>query len=100
MVSHPPKSSIDKLCAKIRNGDLNDLKNVNFNKLTKDKQNKIETSVYNMMVEYKHTPLEMDSSLPKELYKIVEEKWHFCLQTKKEIRESTLARMLPNLTRS
>ena len=36
VVSRPPKSSIEKLCAKIRNGDLNDLKNVDFNKLTKD----------------------------------------------------------------
>ena len=36
VVSHPPKSSIDKLCEKIRNGDLSNLKNVDFNKLTKD----------------------------------------------------------------
>ena len=28
VVSHPPKSSIDKLCAKIRNGHLKDLKNL------------------------------------------------------------------------
>ena len=53
-----------------------------------------------MMAEYKNTPLELDGSLPKELYKIVEDKWHFCLQTEKEIRESTLARMLPDLTKS
>ena len=26
VVSHPPKSSIEKSCAKIRNGDLKDLK--------------------------------------------------------------------------
>ena len=100
MVSHPPKSSIDKLCAKIRNGDLNDLKNLNFNKLTKNEKNKIEESFYTMMEKYKHTPLELDGSFPKELYKIVEDKWHFCLQTEKEIKESTLARLLPNLTKS
>ena len=79
MVSHPPKSSIDKLCEKIRNGDLNDLKNVDFNKLTKDGQNRVEESIYSMMTIYKHTPLELDGSLPKELYKIVEDKWNFCL---------------------
>ena len=36
VVIHPPKSSIDKLCKKIRNGDLNDLKNVDFNKVNKE----------------------------------------------------------------
>ena len=87
MVSHPPKSSIDKLCTKIRNGDLKDLKNLYFNKLTKGEKNRIEEYVYTMMAEYKHTPLELDGSMPKELYKTVEDKWHFFLQTEKEIRE-------------
>ena len=53
-----------------------------------------------MMVAYKHTPLELDGQLPKELYKIVEVKWHFCLRIEKEIRDSTLARLLPYLTKS
>ena len=48
VVSHP-KSSIDKLCKNIRNDDLNDLKNVDFNKLTKDEKNRIEESMYAMM---------------------------------------------------
>ena len=51
VVSHPPKSSIDKLCEKIRNGDLNDIKNVDFNKLTKEEKNKVEESVNAMMAE-------------------------------------------------
>ena len=38
--------------------------------------------------------------MPKELYKIVEDKWHFCLQMEKEIRESTLARFFLDLTKS
>ena len=37
--------------------------------------------------------------MPKELYKIIEDKWHFCLQMEKEIRESTLARLFPDLTK-
>ena len=53
-----------------------------------------------MMAEYKHTPLELDGSMPKELYKIVEDKWHYYLKTKKEIRKSTLARLLLDLTKS
>ena len=73
MVSYP-KSSIDKLCAKIRNYDLKELKNLDFDKISKDEKNKIEGSVYAMMVEYKHTPLELDGPMPKELYKIVEDK--------------------------
>ena len=52
------------------------------------------------MVEYKHTTLELDGSIPIELYKIIEDKWHFLLKMEKEIRESTLARMFPNLTKS
>ena len=67
VVSHPSKSSIEKLCKKIRNADFNDLKNVDFNKLTKEEQNKVEESVYAMMVDYKHTPLELDGKFPKDL---------------------------------
>ena len=98
MVSHP-KSTIDKLCVNIRKENLNGFKTLDFNKLTKEQKNKIEESVYVMIVEYKHTPLELDSSIPKELYKIVEDEWHFCLQMEKEIRESTLARLLPDLNK-
>ena len=73
-VSHPPKSSADTLCEKIRNGDLSDMKNVDFNKLTKEEQIKIEESIYAMMAQFKYTPLELDGQLPKELSKIVEDK--------------------------
>ena len=73
VVSHP-KSSIDKLCKKIRNDDLNDLNNTDLNKLTKDEKNKVEESVHAMMKNYKFTPLELDGQLSKDLYKIIEEK--------------------------
>ena len=99
MVSHKSKSAIDKLCIDIRNDDLKGLKNLNFAKLTKEDQNTLEELVYAMMEDYKHTPLELDESMPKELYKNIEDKWHFCLQIEREIRESTLARLLPNLTK-
>ena len=36
VVSHPPKSAIDKLCNKIKNLDLNDLKSLNFNRLNRE----------------------------------------------------------------
>ena len=79
-------SSIDKLCAKIRNGDSKDLKNLDFNKLTKEEKNKIEESIYSMIVEYRHTPLELDGKLPKDLYKIIEDKWHFFLKNEKMLK--------------
>lgn len=99
MVCHPPKSTIDKLCVNIRNGDLNDLKNLDFIKLTKEEQNEIEELVYAMMAEFKHTLLELDGSMSKELYKIIEDKWHLFLKMEKEIRDKTLARLLPDLTK-
>ena len=37
--------------------------------------------------------------MTKELYSIVENKWHYCLNMEKEIRESTLARVMPELNK-
>ena len=99
MVSHPPKSLIDILCRKIRNRDLNNVKEIDFNKFSKEEQDKIEESIYAMMAEFKYTPLELDGQLPKELSKTIDEKWHFCLMMEKEMRESTLASILPDLTK-
>ena len=53
-----------------------------------------------MMVDYKHTPFELDGQLPNDLYKILEDKWHSCLKIEKEIRESTLASLLLDLSKS
>ena len=74
VVIHPPKSPIDILCQKIRNGDLNDVKDIDFNKFSKEEQDKIEESFYAMMAEFKYTPLELAGQMPKELSKIVDEK--------------------------
>ena len=59
----------------------------------------IKELVYAMMEKFKNTPLEFDNIMSKELYSIVENKSHYCLNMEKEIRESTLARFLPNLTK-
>ena len=56
VVSHPPKSAIDKLCENIRKANLNDLKTLDFNKINKEEKNKIEESMYSMIAEYKYTP--------------------------------------------
>ena len=49
VVIHPPKSAIDKLCEKIRNADLNDLKTLDFTKLSREEKNKVEEYVYAIM---------------------------------------------------
>ena len=90
VVIHAPQTTIEKLCTKIRKDLLKGLKNLNFSKLTKVEKNKLEESVYAMMADYKHTPLEVDETMSKELYKIVEDKWYFFLQMEKDIREYTL----------
>lgn len=59
----------------------------------------VEESLYTMMAKFKNTPLELDNSMPKYLYSVVENKWHHCLNMDKEIRESTLARVMPYLTK-
>ena len=51
------------------------------------------------MEKFKNTPLELYKTMPKELYSIVENKWHYCLNVEKEIRESTLACVMPKLTK-
>lgn len=45
-----------------------------------------------MMAKFRTTPLELDNSMPKELSSIIENKWHYYLNMKKDIRESTLDR--------
>lgn len=75
------------------------MKSIDFNKLSREEKNRIEESVHAMMAEFKCTPLELDNTMPKELYKIIENKWHYCLKMEKEIRESNLAQVIPDLTR-
>ena len=100
VVSHTPKSNLQNICDNVRdNADFSCLKGLDFNKLSKEEQNMVEESIYTMMAKFKNTPLELDDSMPKELYSIVENRWHYCLNMEKEIRESTLAHVMPNLTK-
>lgn len=95
MVNHK-KSLIDNICDDIeKNADLTKLKDIEFIKLAKEEQNKVENSIYSMIIKFKITPLELDNSIPKELYSLIENKWHYCLNIEKEIRESTLAELFP-----
>ena len=93
-----PKSKVDIICDNIiENVDMSRLRDINFDKLSKDEQNRIEESIYEMMEKFKKTPLELDNSMPKELNSLIENKWHYCLNLEKQIRESTLQISFQNL---
>ena len=59
----------------------------------------VEGSIYTMMANFKTTPLQLDNSIPKDLYSIIENKWHYYLNMLKERRESTLAIVILELTK-
>ena len=52
-----------------------------------------------MMEKINNTPLELDNTMTKDLYSIIENKCHYFLKLEKEIRESTIARAMSKLTR-
>ena len=92
MVSHAPKSNLENIYNNVKdNVDMIGLKNINFGNLGREEKNQIEELVYAMMSKFKNTPLELENTMPKELYTIVENKWHYCLNLEKQRRESTLA---------
>ena len=100
MVSHTPKSDLEIICENVKdNADLSDLKGIEFNKFSREQKNMVEESISTMMEKFKTTPLELDNTMPKELCSIVENKWHYCLNMEKEIRESILAHVMPDLTK-
>lgn len=47
----------------------------------------VEESIYTMMVKFNNTPLGIDNTMLKDLYSIIENKWHYCLNMEKKIRE-------------
>ena len=57
--------------------------------------NTIEESIYSMMAKFKTTPLKLDNAMPKELYSLIENKWHYYLNLEKQRRESTLENLFP-----
>ena len=98
MVSNPPKSKVDIICSNIvENANMSKPRDISFDKLSKDEQSRIEESIYEMMVKFKKTPLELDNSMPKELNSLIENKWHCCLTLEKKIRDSILANLILDL---
>ena len=52
-----------------------------------------------MMSKFKNIPLEFSNIILNGLYDIVEQKWHYYLNFEKQIRETTLAQVMPELTK-
>ena len=59
----------------------------------------VEESIYTMMAKFKTTPLQLENLTPKDLYSIIENKWHYYLNMLKERRESTLAIVMLEVTK-
>ena len=92
MISHTPKSNLENIFHNVENNaNLIGLKSINFEKLGREEENQVEESIYAMMSKFKNTPLKLDNTIPKELYTIVENTWHYCLNLEKQIREFKLA---------
>ena len=73
------------------------MKNLNFDELSNDENIRIEEAMYDMMAQFKVTPLELDNTLPKELNSLIENKWHYCLDMERQIREAIMANLFSNL---
>ena len=73
------------------------LKDINFDELSREDRIRIEESIYDMMAKFKLTPLELDTTMPKELSSLIENKWHYCLDMERQIREATLANLFTDL---
>ena len=100
-LSNPPKSKVDIICNDIiENANISRLKDINFDELSREEKNRIEESIYEMMEKFKKTPLELDTSMPKELNSLIENKWHYCLELERQIRESTLANLVLEIGRA
>ena len=61
--------------------------------------NQVEDSIYAMMETFKKMPIKNANSLLKELSNRVEQKWQYSLNIERQIRETTLARVMPELDR-
>ena len=73
MVSHTPQSDLENICENVKNNvDLSGLKNIDFDKLGREEKNLVEELIYAVMSKFKNTPLELDNTMPKSLYDIIE----------------------------
>ena len=73
---------------------------IEFDNLGKVEKNQVEEEIYAMMATFKKSPLEISNSMPKILYERVDQKWRYCLDTERKIRETALAQVMPKLSKA
>lgn len=100
VVNHNPLSDLENLCENVKNNvNMSRFSHVDFDKLGKIEKIQVEDALYAMMSKFKTTPLEFSNSVPKSLYDIVEQKWHYYLNLERKIRETQLAQVMLELTK-
>lgn len=92
---------LNNLCENVRNSaNLSGFSHIDFNNLGKVEKNQIEEEIYAMMENFKKSPLEIANSMHKSLYERLEQKWHDCLNLEKKITETSLAQVIPELSKA
>lgn len=76
IVPRLPPMTIDCVCEKIRDsGSIEGFKNIDYDSLNKDDQEKIEKVITDMVIKFRYTPLELGEDIPKDLYNKLDAKW-------------------------
>ena len=101
VVSHNLASDLDNLCENIsNNANLSGFSHIDLDNLGKIEKNQVEEAIYSVMENFKKAPLEVANSMPKNLYERVEQKWHYCLNLERKIRETSLAQVIHELSKA
>ena len=88
------------LCENVKNNaNLYGFRHIDIDKQGKEEENQVEEAFYAMMSNFKYTTLEFPNLIPKSLYDIIEKKWYYCLNLERQIRKTTLAQVMPELTK-
>lgn len=90
--------TVDQVCENIIEcGNFIGLKDIIYDSLNNYDQVKLEEAMIDMMIKFRHTPLELGDGFPTRFYKQIDAKWKWALSTEKKIRETTLAQVMPDL---
>lgn len=101
MVTHNPLLDLENICENVKNSaDLSGFSHIDFDKLGKVEKNQVDDAIYAMMEKFKTTPLQISNSMPKSLYDRVEQKMNYCLNLERQIRETSLAQVIPELNKA
>lgn len=84
--------TIDQVCENFKKSvGIVGFKQIKYDSLNKEDQEKFEKAMIDMMEKFKYTPIELGKGIPKYLSNILDAKWKWALSTERKIRETTLA---------